>query len=190
MDRQKFFRNAGCALALCALIGTAGCSSDDSGDPNPLTPNITDDAPPLAPTGLSIPKADGKGCSLRWQPNAEVDLAGYLVYVYDPSPFRDQSYVRLQETPVQRNAFVFSPDGGHANEEVYYLRVSAVDSQGHESPLSAPIEAHIGAPNENVEQDPDAGGDDRTGSGAGDDRDRETPGGPGRTPSIEEPEKH
>jgi hypothetical protein len=75
-------------------------------------------------------------------------------------------------------------------EPTYYLRVSAIDLDGHESALSGILEVSLGdaGPNEDSEQDPGAGGDEFNDySDSGDGPGRESPGVPGRNPSIEQP---
>lgn len=118
-------------VLLAGIVLFPGCGSDKSTQVSLLP----DDAPPLAPTGLSCQAANGPLAVVTWSPNTEPDLAGYRVYVYDPSPQRDGSYV-LQ-----------NPDALLADErwtlsmprsQVTWLRVTAVDSKGNESGAAGP----------------------------------------------------
>lgn len=126
-------------LVVPGLVGLAtGCGSDRE---TPATPAETssDSAPPLAPTGLSAPKVDQKGFAVTWQPNAETDLAGYRVYVYDPDPSRDQSYVPLTgDEPLTKAQYVYRASDG-SQGEIVYIRVSALDGDSNESLLSQPL---------------------------------------------------
>ena len=149
---------------------------------------MSDDSPPLAPSGLHVPKADSRGCAVRWDQSAEADLAGYNVYVYDPDPSRAEAYVSLNQSTLVRPTYVFVPGGTVSPEDTFYLRVSAVDLDGHESAMSEILEVHLGpaAPSENSQQDPGVGGDQFNDYGGGSET-RESPGVPGRNPSIEQP---
>ena len=76
---------------------------------------------------------------LTWEPNTEVDLAGYLVYRLDAAgdpagPARD---VRLTTAPIAGPAYRdTSVLAGHR----YIYRVTAVDQHGNESGPSEPVE--------------------------------------------------
>src|SRR5690606_25487960 len=67
------------------------------GEPSPracLTP--IDVFPPAAPTGLAAVPSEG-GISLIWEPNAELDLGGYLVLRREGA---DATLRPLTETPI------------------------------------------------------------------------------------------
>jgi len=74
--------------------------------------------------------------SLRWQKNAEADLAGYNVYEYAPSPDNENSYRRLNTQVVANNGYMVD---GLIPGSICYFRVSAVDKSGNESALSRPM---------------------------------------------------
>jgi hypothetical protein len=120
-----------------AILFSGGCGQDKQTSTSPaLTP--ADDAPPLAPYGLQAPtgKISTGGFLLTWTTTPEADIAGYRAYRYDPSPERLESYVLLNPGDlVTESRFVYSGD----THESVVLRISAVDTAGHESLLSAPI---------------------------------------------------
>lgn len=90
--------------------------------------------PPAVPTGLSavatVTESNATtSIDLSWQPNAEADLAGYVVYRREGS----EAWQRISQSipaPAFQDAHV-SP--GHT----YEYAVSAVDKNGHESRRSA-----------------------------------------------------
>jgi len=69
--------------------------------------------------------------SLRWDPNAEEDLAGYFVYRSDDSL---GTYERVNEHIIDRTAYYL--DEGLSPYTRYYYKVSAQDSSGNRSGLS------------------------------------------------------
>lgn len=188
MNTHDTFRILGSAAVASVLWLGVGCSSDN-GTTAPTLPPTSDEAPPLSPTGLHVPKADGKGCAVVWTPGAEADLAGYRVYVYDPDPTRATAYTQLTNGTIGRNSYVFVPSASMGTQESYFLRVTAVDESGNESALSELLEVRIGAaaPPEDAQQDP---GVDSTEPSDGVFGNLESPGVPGRNPSIEQPERH
>ncbi|HLO02897.1 MAG TPA: lamin tail domain-containing protein [Symbiobacteriaceae bacterium] len=91
-------------------------------DPNAET------APPAAPTDLTATPQVG-AVALQWAPNTEPDLNGYRVYK-DGAPAAD--------LPATETATVISGlDAGRA----YNFQVSALDTAGNESELSAAVHA-------------------------------------------------
>jgi hypothetical protein len=57
--------------------------------------------------------------------------------MYDPSPFRDNAYVKLNSSPLARTSFVFLEA---EVDEPYYFKVRAVDSEGLMSVTSVPAQ--------------------------------------------------
>jgi hypothetical protein len=116
----------------------------------PVTVAMRDTFPPEVPQGLvSIPGSvvqpsgarSRPTIDLSWQPNAEADLAGYLVYRTDLGEAggarATTGPVRLTASPIAGSAFRdTSVLPGHR----YAYRVAAVDQTGNESAPSAPIE--------------------------------------------------
>lgn len=94
--------------------------------------------PPRAPRDLAAVATAGTesaapAIDLNWQPNAEADLAGYIVYRRDvnaaPSNWQRISPAQPLPSPSYHDVNVQS---GHS----YRYAVSAVDQQGHESARS------------------------------------------------------
>jgi fibronectin type 3 domain-containing protein len=91
--------------------------------------NPVDKFAPATPAGLSAASGT-RTIELVWDRNTEKDMAFYRIY-------RDGS--RLADNVVGAS---FSDDGAEAGK-TYKYQVSAVDTAGNESALSAPIEAGI-----------------------------------------------
>lgn len=104
--------------------------------------------PPAVPSGLAAVATAGEAgagpvIDLNWQPGAEVDLAGYVVYQRQAES-TESSWQRI--SPSQP---VPAPDFRDANVlpgHIYIYAVSAVDEQGHESARSAPAEETVPGP--------------------------------------------
>ena len=110
----------------------------------PLQIAMRDTFPPLAPTGLVTVPGTGDGTDTRkgpsidlsWQPNAETDLVGYLVYRTDLGPRTPGTTPRrLTPKPVPGPAY---RDTEVVAAERYEYRVTAIDRVGNESHASAP----------------------------------------------------
>jgi len=94
--------------------------------------------PPAVPKGLAAVAtagAEGAGpaIDLNWQPGAEADLAGYIVYRRD-SVQPESSWQRI--SPAQPVAEPGYHDANVQPGHTYMYAVSAVDQQGHESARS------------------------------------------------------
>lgn len=117
-------------LLLCAALGAAiaisGCGTAGS----PTSPNaVLDSTPPATPSGL-VAAPDGNGYTeLAWTPNSEADVAGYEVYMYSPSPGRDNAYLLVGEVT---NGHSWQTPGMDETG-TYYFRVRAVDASGNRS---------------------------------------------------------
>ncbi|MCK4413934.1 MAG: hypothetical protein KAY32_10335 [Candidatus Eisenbacteria sp.] len=147
------------AMGFLGLLGLAplGCSSEDGA---PVAPGSAipasgfHDSPPAMPTGLDMQKATDAGFALTWSPNRDDDLAGYRVYVYDPSPYRANSYgcphgVELID-PV-KTRYVYREDTSYG---LHYFMLAAVDFDGNESIRCGPLEfAYSGAPHSDARND-------------------------------------
>lgn len=93
---------------------------------------IYDTAPPAAPVGLSAAPQPGGSVRLDWSPNAEADLAGYVVYraLGEAEPF-----TALTGSPVQAATFMDSTLPAGTGSVRY--QVTARDASGNESARSA-----------------------------------------------------
>ena len=120
-------------IAIAALV-IGGCGSDETS--SPVNGNPLDEAPPLAPTGVAVGMHNTSKFAITWTENAEPDLAGYRVYLYDPSPMRPNSFVCL--TPgrlLSRSSMTVRGEDGTS----YLFRIGAVDFSGNESLWSEPF---------------------------------------------------
>jgi hypothetical protein len=106
----------------------------ESSAPVRITPH--DVFPPAAPQAVQAVYASGF-IDLAWHPNGESDIAGYNVY---------RGSEKLNAKPVATSAFRDDKLQGIApgTEVVYY--VTAVDTQGNESPRSQPATERIPRP--------------------------------------------
>jgi hypothetical protein len=104
-----------------------------------------DKFPPAVPIGLAAVATPGEngaapGIDLSWQPDAEADLAGYLVY----RRLADGGWQRISPTqPV--------PTPGYHDSDVqpgqtYWYAVSAISQQGYESARSAETQETVPEP--------------------------------------------
>lgn len=129
-------------FASLIAFAPAGCSRDESsftapGTALPASGNGT--YPPEMPTGLTVAKATVSGISLVWDSNMEADLAGYRLYIYDPSPYRSNSYVCINESSllgVAQTSFLYPND---PSAGTLYFKLAAVDSDGNESARCGPL---------------------------------------------------
>lgn len=89
---------------------------------------------PQTPVGAGAFPAEG-GVLVRWWPNEEPDLAGYIVYRAEkgkPS--------RLTASPLADAEYL---DTGAQTGHVYYYTVTAIDNAGNESPASEPAKVFV-----------------------------------------------
>jgi hypothetical protein len=101
----------------------------------PITVNLTDTFPPLTPTGLAaVPSNNGTAptIDLSWQPNTDLDLAGYHVYRRTASG----TFQRITQQPIFGPAFT---DTAVTPGTPYTYRVTAIDNAGNESPPSTEV---------------------------------------------------
>jgi hypothetical protein len=131
-------------MIIASLIAFApsGCSRDESSFTAPGTglPASGNGAyAPEMPTGLTAIKATASGVSLGWNPNSDVDLAGYRLYMYDPSPYRSNSYVCMNESSLLGAAETDFFYTGDLSAGTLYFRLAAVDTDGNESARCDPF---------------------------------------------------
>lgn len=86
---------------------------------------------PAAPEKL-IGLGDRGEVRLRWQPNTESDLKGYLVFRKDPN----RDFIKVTPEPIAKSEW---NDRGLASGLTFEYVVVAVDRSGNESPRSAVI---------------------------------------------------
>jgi len=110
---------------------------------DPVEVETKDTFPPSVPTGLAAVGTAGENgagnearpaIDLNWQPNAEPDLAGYIVYR------REGSGEWQRISPVQPLVGSAYHDATVTAGHTYQYAVSAIDQEGHESARSAEAE--------------------------------------------------
>ncbi len=111
---------------------------------DPVTVDVRDVFPPAVPVGLiSAPDTGAGAIDLSWTPNADADLAGYVVYRRDLGasgpPVRISDPKALLPTPSYRDT---TPQPGKR----YAYSVTAVDRAGNESRPSAEVEDGLPLP--------------------------------------------
>ncbi len=106
----------------------------------PVTFVFHDVIPPPAPTGLAAVTGGGFGeapsIDLSWEPNAELDIAGYNVYRAGPDSRVEKVNGELVMGPEFRDTAV-QPG------TTYVYRVTAVDQHHNESSPSATVKAEV-----------------------------------------------
>ena len=110
-------------------------SQDDAGNWSPLSNVLVwtwvfDTAPPAAPSGL-VAAREGNDVRVRWSPNSEPDVAGYMVYRAE-TPSSGPS--RITGTLISGTEFL---DTSVPPAERVWYEISAVDESGNESPHSS-----------------------------------------------------
>ncbi len=118
------------AFATMAML--SGCG--DTANPLAAGPDF-DTTPPPAPASVAVAHDVAGHPHLTWEASAAPDVVGYLVYVYSPSPERDNAYVLVADPDNTDNTFQLSGDAC-TTQGVY--RVRAVDAAGNTSAFSAP----------------------------------------------------
>jgi hypothetical protein len=104
-------------------------------------PRLLDTAPPAVPTGVTASVEPVRNVHLRWNANAEADLAGYHVY---RSPTATGTLVRITNNPVATNDHV---DPSAPDSASLWYAVSAVDATGNESARSARHQVYLAGAN-------------------------------------------
>lgn len=93
---------------------------------------VIDDTPPAAPRGVYSVTGDEQ-ILVKWYPNQETDLKGYIVY---RSHTKFEGYDEIAEVGPKVASYV---DDDVENGITYYYAVSALDFDGNESELSPEI---------------------------------------------------
>ncbi len=111
----------------------------------PVTVVLRDIFPPATPTGLAAVQATTSAApgtppqpaiDLSWEPAAETDIAGYLVYRQQTGN-TSGTFTRLTPSPIVGSAF---RDLAVVPGQTYTYHVTAVDKSGNESPPSADVQ--------------------------------------------------
>jgi hypothetical protein len=103
--------------------------------------NLLDNTAPSAPTGVSVSAGQSR-IWVSWQTNSEPDTAGYRVYYrlgQAGPPWDGTAAVEGTASPVMLTGTNWLLRGLLPGTN-YFVAVSAVDTTGNESPLSAPIQ--------------------------------------------------
>ena len=131
---MKFLRLISLPLSAFAVMATlTGCG--DTANPTGLTSDI-DTTPPPAPASVFTSYEASGLVKLVWDASVAPDVIGYQVYVYSPSPERDNAYV-LAEDPDGSDTSFKVPSISGDGQAVY--RVRAVDASGNHSAFSAAV---------------------------------------------------
>jgi hypothetical protein len=137
-DRRFRFPAFLCMLMFVVFTFVGGCSSDDN--TSPLDPGTNDQAPPMTPMGVGLAGQAVSKFFLTWAPNVDPDLAGYRIYLYDPSPDRNNAFRCVTGANLwQSNSFTYAGSNGVS----YTFRITAVDASGNESAMSDPLTFHF-----------------------------------------------
>ncbi|MBI5709801.1 MAG: hypothetical protein HZC42_05755 [Candidatus Eisenbacteria bacterium] len=133
------------AIAVAVLL--SGCGNDAT--PTGVAP--VDSAPPAAPTALGVDTDQGTGAqSLVWEASTSPSVTGYQVFVYSPSPARDNAYVLMGATSASTTSF---PLPGVAITELQFYRVRALAGSVNGT-LSNALEATLQPPSNDGDGSP------------------------------------
>jgi|SRR5439155_19123048 len=124
------------SMVVAALL--AGCGK--SSTPTSATPN--DSQSPSPPSGVTAVVSPSTGIStLTWLPSPDADVASYDVFIYQPSPLQDNTYVPVAhvDASVTSLALPLLP----TNESRWY-RVQCTNNGGNKSALTSPTNVLLG----------------------------------------------
>ena len=108
-----------------------GGATIESDAPPAICETLVDTFPPAAPKGMNAIATDG-AINLIWEPNAEKDLAGYIVLRgVEPA----ETLESITPAPIAEPSFKDTVKPGIA----YVYAVRAVDKAGNPSPSSARV---------------------------------------------------
>jgi fibronectin type 3 domain-containing protein len=91
------------------------------------TPDVT---PPSTPTGLAVSDPDDRNLTISWNPNSELDLAGYILF---RSLAPDGPFTAINSRPITTIQYY---DTDLEENSIYYYKVQAIDDAKLKSPLS------------------------------------------------------
>ncbi len=132
------------AVALLLMIFTLfGCTTGTKKDPG-----LTDYEAPNIPQNITAVGRE-RACLLNWSANTEADLVGYKIYRSASSggPFTLIATIGTQPAPSYLDN---DQQNGLVNDQYYFYKLSAFDTQGKESDLSRTnaIQVRAGLPTE------------------------------------------
>ncbi len=104
----------------------------------PIPPYTPTPIPPSPPTGLGVYNGMDY-LELVWNPNPEPDISGYNVY---RSLTAEGEFTLLNQELVKETGYT---DSGLGHEEVYYYKVSALNTDFNESEKSGYVRGMVGA---------------------------------------------
>jgi len=140
---SRFRRNLTAGVILLTMFTLFGCTTGvkkDSGLTDYEAPNI-----PLNVVGIGKERA----ILMTWSANTEADLVGYEIYRSNNSggPFTLISTVGKMAAPTYLDN---DNQNGLVNDQYYYYKISAFDTQGKESDLTRTnaVQARAGLPTE------------------------------------------
>lgn len=139
----KIGRNFIAAVMLLMVLGLFGCTSGTKRDAG----LVDNEAPSIPQNVMGVGKE--RACYITWSSNTEADLVGYRVYRSTNSggPFTIIGNVGTMAAPN-----FYDDDQGNklTNDQYYYYKISAYDSQGKESDISLTnaIQVRAGLPDE------------------------------------------
>lgn len=106
------------------------CAVDNNNFESPITElSIKPKLIPRVPTGLSS-DAGWHAVYLTWNKNSELDILGYNIYRTKDTTL---GYIKINSHPILGSSFV---DSELVSKEYFYYKITAVDSDYHESNLS------------------------------------------------------
>jgi hypothetical protein len=122
---------------LVALL--AGCGKSTS--PTAVTP---DPAPPSAPTSVDVTVDPATGmATLNWADSPGNSVKSYQVFVYEPSPDRDEAYLQIADLDASQTSFLlpFLYQKG-----TQYFKVQSKNSNGNASGYSITVTVNLSGP--------------------------------------------
>lgn len=134
-------RNILLGISLLMLLSLFGCTTGVKRDPG-----LTDFEAPSIPNNI-VGVGKERAILLTWSSNTEADLVGYRIYRSNNSggPFTLVATVGKMAAPSYLDD---DQQNGLVNDQYYYYKISAFDTQGKESDLSMTnaVQARAGLP--------------------------------------------
>ncbi|MCL4234475.1 MAG: fibronectin type III domain-containing protein [Deltaproteobacteria bacterium] len=126
------------------VIYVVAVNSSDEADYGSASTTITYDSPPESVTGVSAGAGDQR-VFVTWAAHDDEDIDHYIVYYGNSSGSDKGDYIGSDASegtsPIDVGNVTEALLSGLSNNVKYYVRVSAVDSAGTESPLSVEVSA-------------------------------------------------